>query len=468
MSPSRAADDIVEIEIIEHDPAAFGLPRVASPARHPRDRRPSWQLPVAATIAIAVAVVTVALWQPWGTEPRWRTFPVALRFPPTLSARQVLAAPPGDAFEVQAPEAPLATAVTRSTLVGHVFAEPGANEDRGRWAAFAALPSWNPAAPAGTSTTRVRGIDAVVSRVGVRTSVVWGPLDRYGWTAEASRLTDDELLQFAEHTAVVDDQPALRESYDMGGLQPIGGIAGFRTVKAVERVLDDRPAEHAQAPTVVRYRDGFDVLTLLSIAAPPDTLPFVPFVFGRGDETTVHGQPAVSIRTGGSGGLVAWMEGGRLVVVSGSGDAARLTTLAESARTATDAEWDDLVGMRDQQYIDLASAPQIEIGSGTTPNGNEWRAWSSTLDDATAFCLTTGLGEQCTIVTGGDRPIDDFFVQGGRISLRVGDALTPTRAVVTWPDGAVIVTEFVPLEDARSAVAVFVPARGTLEIVEGD
>lgn len=467
MSPSRTRDDIVEIELIDHDPAAFGLPSVPSPARTATEGRPSWQLPVAATVAIAVAVVAVALWQPWGGEPRWRTFPVAVRFSPTLSARQVLDSPPGEAFEVEAPEAPLATAVTRSTLVGHVFAEPGANEDRGRWAAFAALPSWNPAAPAGTSATRVRGIDAVISRVGVRTSVVWGPLDRYGWTAEASRLTDDEVLQFADHTAVVDDQPALRESYDMLGLQPVGGIAGFRTVKAVERVLGDRPAEHAPAPTVVRYRDGFDVLTLLSIAAPPDTLPFVPFVFGGGDATTVHGLPAVAIRTGGSGGLVAWMEGGRLVVVAGSGDAARLTALAESARTATDDEWDDLVGMRDQQYIDLASAPQIEIGSGTTPNGNEWRAWSSTLDDVSAFCLTTGLGEQCTIVSGDDQPLDDFFVQGGRISLRVGDARTATTAVVTWPDGAVVVTEFVRLDEERSAVAAFVPARGTLEIVEG-
>ncbi|MDP3614000.1 MAG: TonB-dependent receptor, partial [Rubrivivax sp.] len=47
------------------------------------------------------------------TQRRGAELSTTVRFTPTLSARQVLAAPPGDAFEVEAPEAPLATAVTR-------------------------------------------------------------------------------------------------------------------------------------------------------------------------------------------------------------------------------------------------------------------------------------------------------------------------------------------------------------------
>lgn len=468
MGQSRTTDDSIEIELIDHDPAVFGLPRDPASTRPERaDGRPPWLAPAAIMLAAIIALATVAAWQPWRSSPTWRTYPVALQFPPTLSTRQVLGAPPGDPVEVDAPESPLATAVTRSTLVGHVFAEPGATEDSGRWASFAALPSWNPAAPAGTTATRVRGVDAVLSRVGARASVAWGPLDRYGWTAEANRFTDDELLEFAEHVAVVDLQPARRDSYDMRGLQAIGGVAGFRTVKAVERVLAGRRAEYALAPTVARYRDGDSMLELLSIPAPPDTLPFVAFVFGGGDDTTVHDLPAVSIRAGGTRGIVAWMEGGRLLVLAGAGDSDRLSAIAESTRTATDDEWDDLLALRNARYIDLAAAQQIEIGTGTTPNGSDWRAWSSAIDDASAFCLSTGLGEQCTIVTGDeDPPLDDWFVHGGRISLRLADVAAPSRAVVTWPDGAVFVTACVPLDDVRSAVAVFVPSGGTLEIIE--
>jgi len=130
-------------------------------------------------------------------------------------------------------------------------------------------------------------------------------------------------------------------------------------------------------------------------------------------------------------------------------------------------EWNTLLATRNQMYTDLAAGRQIEIGTGTTPNGNEWRAWHSSSDAVSGFCLDTGLGEQCTIVDSDESELDDWFVQGGRISVRTADTGSKASAIVTWPDGAVVVTAFVPLDDQRSAVAVFVPARGRLEIVDG-
>jgi hypothetical protein len=467
MGQHRDAIDLIEIEVISADPEVF----TDSPTRPVT--RPRWLALAAVGAVLTLAVVAVAVLQPWHSPPNWRSYPVALRFPPSTTSRQVLGAPTGEALELQAPEAPLATAVTRSTLIGHVFAEPGADASTGRWAAFSALPSYAPPAPAGTAAVQVHGVDATLTGDGAHRTVTWGPRQRFTWSAESNGLTEDELLEFASAAGVQNLQPALRERHDLPGLEPVGGIEALRSVQAIERVLGNERVEYAPAPTVVRYAGPSRSTTLLSIPAPPDTLPLVPFVLGEGYDVAVHGQPGVVVTSREHGTVVAWMEGGRLFVVASELDRPDAVALAESTRPATEQEWAALETIQqtvsigfDEDSVALDGRPGIDIGSGTTPSGSAWRVWAFAESDSIAFCLGTSRQQQCMVTDGDEQPpLDDWYVYGGHVSIRFGMASVPSVAIVLTDVGGAG-QALVALPDGRSAIAVFVPEGADVTIRE--
>ena len=420
-------------------------------------------------MALGLVAVPLVVWQPWRPQqPEWRTYAVATRFPPSLTARLVLDQPPGDIFQAFIPESPLATAVTRSTLVGHVFARPGSTMRSDPWLSFSALPSYSPAAVA-TGEFTVRDTDATIERTEQQVTVEWGPIDRRSWTAIGGGVDDATLLTFADAVGIVDEQPALRGSYDLDGMVALGGVEGLRTALTVERALDQFDPVAAVKPTVVRYADGAQPLTLLSLPAPPDTLPFVPFVFGSGglvDEVTVRGLPAVALATATDDNLVAWLEGGRLVVVAGRQPLDDLLRWATTTRAATDGEWLE-VGSAIEATV-MITATGVEVGAGVTPNGNSWRVVVSDVSLSGAFCLVTVNGEACALTTGFEQPpIDDWFVGGGRVTVRFSTPGAASVARVTTPDGTVTEFPFVAVDDTRTAAAVFIANGDVLELVAG-
>jgi hypothetical protein len=457
--------DIIEIEVIESPgsrPARMARPSRPSGAHRPLRRRHV----TASVAAVALLAIALVVWQPWRPQPpEWRTYPVATRFPPSLSGRLVFDEPPGDVFQASLPESPLATAVTRSTLIGHVFAQPGSTMRNGAWLSFSTLPSYSPAEPP-TSTLVIRGTDATLDRADGRVTVEWGPVDRRSWEASGGGVDDAELLAFADAVGVVDDQPAVRGSYDLSGMAPLGGIEGLRTVLAVERELAQLEPVASVKPTVLRYQDGGVALTLLSVPAAPDTMSFVPFVLGDGgavEEIAVRGNPGVALSTVGGDNVVSWMEGGRLVVVSGSQPLDELLGWAGSTRAATDEEWRAVANTLMQTVQMIAEG--VEVGAGVTPNGNAWRMVVSPFSDFTAFCLVTVNGEQCTMTTGMERPrLDDWYVEGGRVALRFSTPYEPVIARITALDGTVTEVPFVAIDETRTAVAVYVANTSTLEI----
>ena len=465
--------DVIEIEVVEspsHRPtrqARQARSARALPDRVALSRRQLVAVTVAVTVVVTVVVVSLLVWQPWRPQPpAWRTYPVATRFPPSLTGRLVFDQPPGDIFQASVPDAPLATAVTRSTLVGHVFARPGSIMRSDPWLSFSTLPSYSAAEPT-TSALTVRGTDATIDRAESQATVEWGPLERRSWTASGGSVDDARLLEFAEAVGIVDDQPALRGSYDLEGMEPLGGIEGFRTVLTVQRTLDQAAPVVSVRPTVVRYRDGGEPLSLISLPAPPDTLAFVPFVLNAGglvEEVTIRSNPGVALSAVGGDNLISWLEGGRLVVVAGPQPLDELLAWALGTRAATDQEWLD-VGDRLTQTVEVV-AEGAEVGAGVTPNGNSWQVLVSRSSNSTAFCLVTVNGEACTMTTGMERPpLDDWFVEGGRVAVRFSTTGQPTVARLTAPDGTVTELDFVTVDRARTAVAVFVATGTTLELL---
>ena len=455
--------DIIEIEVIDspsHRRARRSLPSRAAPSADRTRRHVSRRQLAAVGLVAAVIGAALLVWQPWRSPtPEWRTYPVATRFPPSISARLVFDQPPGDVYQALIPETPLSTAVTRSTLVGQVFTAPGSFVRSDPWLSFSALPSHSPAEPA-TSSLTVRGTDATIGRTSEQTTVEWGPIERRSWTASGGGVDDRQLLAFAEAVGVVDNAPALRGSYDLAGMEPIGGVEGLHTVLTVQRELDQLPPVASVLPTVLRYSDGGDSLTLLSIPAPPDTLPFVPFVLGDGgvvDQVAVRNNPGVALTTAGGDNVVGWFEGGRLVVVAGLQSREELLSWALTTRAATDDEWGSVV---DALLTDQMVTEGTAVGAGVTPNGNSWRVVASRFSNDITLCLLTVSGETCSMTS-----LVNWYVEGGRVAVRFSTPGQRTVARLTGPDGTVTEFDFVLVDDMRTAVAVFVAHGTTLELL---
>lgn len=358
-----------EIDIIDAEPLAFGPSERATtsadlPAEPLAPRRRRWLIPVAigGTAALAVAAVTLLVWQPWENHGG-----VTVSFPPgtaataALTDELVFAEPPADL--IAATLGDVATdaeggLTNLQNAVGYLFGEPGASFDTGRggtgrWAAFYAVPAQSLDAKVlevGDGSATVQGAPALrTTSVGSRTTEInFGPLGGYMYSVATSELSQAESLAFAEAVSLDHGTPVVNDSTVLGDMRPLGSIADFAAVLGLVVVVGEPGV--AQAGIVsAQYATEGKTYSVTSHPADTSALTMVSFFFGAGEETTVHGQPALAFDIdpadpllafgSGSGTVVAWIEGGRLVIVTGPDGPVATTALAESVRPATDAEW---------------------------------------------------------------------------------------------------------------------------------
>jgi hypothetical protein len=356
---ASGATDVIEviemIEMIEVDDEAFGQPHATAPRMPAHRQPPRWQ--VLALVGALLAVAVVVVLQPWRSPATWRTFSVPLS-PATLPDHQVLAAP----------AAPLVSVLEGSDLtdeevladgVGHVFAAGGATATRGQWAWFrveGVSPELTAALP--TSPTAA-DVEDLGSR---RLQLVWSPQPGQRWTVETHELTTDATSTFAAAVGVHDGHAALRSGYSLQGLQPVAGIAGM---VIAQRLLDGLvQGAPSPAATVVRYRSVTTPTSVATTRSPDDAAAAVQFLLG-GIEASVHDRPATAATTATLGTVVAWVEGGRLVVATGPLTPADQVAAADGVRTATS---DDPV------EFEPAGEVTAVVGQGATADGRVWEA----------------------------------------------------------------------------------------------
>ena len=244
-------------------------------------------------------------------------------------------------------------------------------------------------------------------------------------------LDREDGLRLAEVVAVRDGVPAITDDRALRGMSPVGSLAEYRA--AYDAVLNAGDFGALTENLVfVQYDDGGDTYTLASIPAPHETmLPILHFMFPSGNERTVRGTTALVMGHDGAafpgvitGALVAWVEGGRLIVVTGPGDEEATLALAESVRTATDDEWADIADVADRTSNPLARAiaPAVVLDSGTERDGGTYTL-TATWQGESQFeaCVETAEGVVCGPLMGGPLPLL-FPLQQGRSTFLVAVA----------------------------------------------
>jgi hypothetical protein len=489
--------EIIEIDVIDADPAAFGEPSVTGAPRRERRPRPRWLVPAALTAA-SVAAVGVLVWQPWDVPPQWRTFDVPAAGTATISNLLLPASAPGVVVEVTEPDT--VGSNTPTSAPGYVFAEKGATFGFRRAAIFEAEPTGAAdAAPATTTapdttdsstgfaarpTPTVHGIPAQFDSFRLRNQVEWGPRAGYNWRLFTTGFSDDETLAFAAAVGTQAGAPALRHDYRIDDLLPLGSSSAFNSASSLRNELTGGHLSSPVSPTVVTYvLDDETELRVASVPAPPDAMQLVGYVFGAGTATTVHGMPAQLIDSREAGPMVIWLEGGRLITVAGPATDERLQAIADSVRPVGGDEWLNTVNAVLEYYIPVDGyAPAVEVGTGVTDTGVGWKV-DVTIGNPTVTCVYLGnpsVGTEsdtpdvagtsaCTFSTPRTPATREFT--GAFPGLTFVVAIIPAddyRLVlrVTGPDGTITDHEPVRLNDEFIGVAVAVAAGSTHRLVD--
>ena len=458
--------EIIEIDVIEADPDAFGDQSAHAPLQ-PRRELPRWVV-AAGLLVVAAIGITAAIWRPWEHPPKWRTFPPAAAPVSALTDQLVLDLPTS---HVTSLELGRDVADDEPTPIGWVFAEPGGSYESDQWALFHARFSTGgrEAAPS-KSTDFVQGLQAKVRRVRVRTTVTWGPVDGKYLDTETNLMGKAEALAFADAVGVVDGMPAIEHSYSLGALQPLGDVKTLARVQVLASHLAGEPVLNAVSPTVLTYAGDTGSVLAASIDATPDALEMAGFYFGDGEHITVHGLPALLFHTRHLGTIVAWYEGDRLVTVSGQETDAALIRLAESTRPATRVEWSEVLDATRPVEVGTATHDQTTINTGTTQDGTGW--WATvTPGNPMVICVHYGPTTQsiasCIFTT----PLvpAEHIVELEALDTRFAVVVAPDAAqVLRVTDAAGTVTDFapVPVTDTTWAIAAEVDAGSSYVLVD--
>ena len=392
--------EIIEIDVIDADPSAFGTSGGRHAPVRERRPRPRWVVPagVAASAAMALAVV---VWQPWNVPPQWRTFDSPAPTTATISNLLLPAVPPGQVVSVVEPDAVGSNAPT--TAPGYVFAEPGATFGFRRAAIFEATPTGardaSPATDEHAGEPTVHGVPAALDTFRLRNEIEWGPLSGHSWRVFTTGLTEQESLSFAAAVGAPNGAAAVQYDHRLDGMVPLGSVSAFNSAYSLRNELTGGHLSSDLSPTVINYAvdtsstDEVSTLRVASVPAPPDAMQLVGYLFGAGTALTVHGQPAQLIHSRESGPMVIWLEGGRLITVAGPQADERLLAIAESIRPVSADEWLNAVSPVLEYYIPIESWPQdtapIDVGSGVTSAGTAWRV-AVTIGNPTVTCVYVG------------------------------------------------------------------------------
>ena len=459
--------DIIEIDVIDADPSVFG--GHDAPGEPRVRRRPPRRVLVTVVIVVAVMNTAALVWRPWQHAPTWRTFAAAPPAASSLTDQLVLDLPSSRILGLQPGQN---LAADEPTPLGYVFAEADGTYDYGTWALFHSRASnGRGEVTPSKSTAVVRGLQAKVRHVRVRTTVTWGPIDGNYWDVESNRLDGPAALEFANAVGVVEGVPAIERSYSLGALLPLGDVKTLTRVQVLASHLGGEPVLSRFTPTVLTYEGDTAPVVAASIVADSDALAMAEFYFGRGSNIIVHGLPALLIETRRLGTLIVWQEGDRLVAVAGAEPTARMISLAESVHPATRAEWAQVIDeVTDVETFRVDTAQQVTFSTGNTPDGLAWRA-SITLGNPVVICVHFGPADssmaECIFSTPlspathviGTESLNAFVVA----VLPIGIA---QQLVVTDVTGNSTAYEPVPVDATTSAVAALLPLGATYELVD--
>ena len=188
-------------------------------------------------------------------------------------------------------------------------------------------------------------------------------------------LTDS--LTFAEAVGIDDGVPTISNVSVIGAMLPIGDMADIAT----------RPV------------------------ASDTTLGMLRFTVGGEEGHSVHGLPAMVVDAeedgfafAGSQGnsLVAWVEGGRLVVVTGPDDFKATLALAETVRPATDDEWEEVVAVvgnpfaPDDDPIEVDFNGGVVLYQGVDPGTGDTFRFEVEMDANLMICIHEQSGDGST------------------------------------------------------------------------
>ncbi|MDP2291643.1 MAG: hypothetical protein Q8M22_10670 [Actinomycetota bacterium] len=364
-----------EIDILDADPNAFAaLPQPpddhgTTPGTTPEPvarRRPRWLVPALVASAVALVAGGVLVWQPWAgdTDTGGVSFPSGTTGDgEPLTEQLVFGDPPGELADASIGGNDDGFTGFGVDAVGYFFAEPSAKFQfgeggAGRWAAFFAVPEDSDDAPdvdvdmEGATAGTVQGSPASITVEAQLLSVSFGPVDGWMFSVATSDLSRAETLAFAEAVSVDGETAVIADSTVLGEMLPLGDVDDY--FGALQLVLQLSAFGQLGGDAVsLRYDDDELNFTVGSVPAGEHSLEMLQFVFGEGagaaSTIRVHGLPAIAATTDeqfmgdGSVTFVAWVEGGRLVMVSGPDDPDALVALAETVRPATDEEWAEVV-----------------------------------------------------------------------------------------------------------------------------
>ncbi|MDO8390214.1 MAG: hypothetical protein Q7V57_06975 [Actinomycetota bacterium] len=413
------------IELIDADPTAFGGPAaegLAAPIDQPhtphRSAVPSVTMGVLALLLAAV-LVAVALPPLRAVERPGRvlSFPPLRRQLSTLDGHLVFAEPPGTVSSAGLGAVSADGGATPSplrNLTGYVFAAPNAHftlsgEESGRWAGFWSAPrgSIDEPGPIGTPDAQVQGTPASIDTYGNETVIVFGPVDGRTFSVRTYDLGRDASLRFAETVAIRDGVPTITDDRALADMRPVGSIAEYGA--ALDAVLT--PGESAIPSTnlvFVQYAAAAGRYTLASVPAAHETmLPMLHFLMPQGHERTVRGTTGWVVGDGvtpdllgsGTGTLLAWVEGGRLILVIGPDDELATLALADSIRPATDDEWDEVAtaATNTPNPLDSSIDADVVLDVGTTAEGDAYSLTATWRDPfALELCAETAIGRGCS------------------------------------------------------------------------
>jgi len=316
-------------------------------------------------IAVVAVVATLVTWKPWVDDFRFRlAFPTAPPVEPTLTERLVFDDPP-DALSLASVGAGEDGFNNLTGADGYLFAETNATfnlgrDGTGRWATFFTGRSDADAqnVPSGDG-----GLDVIVQGAPgtILTSIDsqniqlnFGPIDGKIISVVTSELTKGETLAFADASMFDDGVPVITDAVAISGLEPLGSISRFGGVFAFVATAAN-PASAQPKIVTAQYGPEGKRFSVTSHATGENDLELLSFFLGGEIDSQVHGQRALthvanppdsSLAFGTEfGSIVAWVEGGRLIMVTGKLPVDELLQLAESVRAATEGEWAEVASV---------------------------------------------------------------------------------------------------------------------------
>ena len=223
----------------------------------------------------------------------------------------------------------------------------------GQWAAFYATPYNEGDAPdmgQGAVDVTVQGAPGKFTPALDDQSLrlAFGPLDSRLYEVLSSEVSQSDTLAFAEVVAFDEGTPVVDDIVALGSMLPLCSLTDFNSAYSLV-LMASMPRYALPGYVTALYGTRANRFSVTSQWAPEGGLIPLQFVLGGSVDATVHGEPALTVEVDTSesvlvtgadiGSVVAWVEGGRLVMVTGQVPVDELLALAESVRPATDTEW---------------------------------------------------------------------------------------------------------------------------------